>query len=539
MWISETSEWLSKHRLRVAQVIVLVLTPFFYMSAFPPFGVSEAAFVFIIPMLLWLRLKPSYKSVAWTSLAAAWLVWLVLIFWLRHVTVLGMVLLSGIVAAHFMVWSLGAAWLSRSFATSDSWHGLPLSLGVSALWIIVEHIRSWIFTGFPWLPLAASQWDQPIMLQGASVFGAWGLSFALVFLNAGIAGYFVRIVRYAKDRQSKAICPEFYVALVFFVWTTFVMGKELTGQQREPLFKAAVLQPAISQQLKWDADFFRETLEIIERNSLLLKPSEPDAIFWPEAVVPDAIKGYDLLETWANLLADQLEFPIFAGAFAIDDSDDSIWYNSVLLVRPEHGLFPKYYSKRHLVPFGEYIPFRSFWPWIETIVPLESDVYPGKEGLSLPLNLPERTVQVGPLICYEDVFPSVVRESVREGAGMLFVSTNSAWYGKSAAARQHMTHSVLRAVENRRIVVRSSNDGWSGWIDEYGRVRAELVDENGSMWIRGGATWNLDRDQRWKGVQTFYTKHGNWFVWVSYGLLAVCVALGLWIPNRKSTEIHA
>ncbi len=537
MWISEVSDWFTRRRMLVGQALALVLCSFFYMSAFPPFDVSEAAFVFIIPMLLWLRMKPSYKAVAWTSLAIGWLVWLVLIFWLRHVTIIGMVLLAGIVGAHFMIWSLGAAWLSRRFASENSWLGLPLALGVAALWVIVEHLRTWIFTGFPWLPLAASQWEHPIMLQSAAYFGSWGLSFSLIFLNAGIAGYLVRIVRYAKDRSSKAVCPEFYVSLICFAWMTFVMGKEIAGQDREDLFNAAVLQPAIPQQLKWDENFFRETLEIVERNSLLLKPAQPDVLFWPEAVIPDALKGYDLLETWANLLADKLGFPIFAGAFAIDEDNEDVWYNSVLLVRPEHGFFPKYYSKRHLVPFGEYIPFRESWPWIETIVPLESDVYPGREALSLPLNLPDRTIQIGPLICYEDVFPGLVRESVDEGAAMLFVSTNSAWYGKSAAARQHMTHSVLRAVENRRIVVRASNDGWSGWIDEYGRVRGELVDEDGSMWIRGGANWNLDRDKRWKGVKTFYTKRGDWFVWLNYGLLVLLVIFAGWMPDslRKAS----
>ncbi len=194
------------------------------------------------------------------------------------------------------------------------------------------------------------------------------------------------------------------------------------------------------------------------------------------------------------------------------------------MIRPEWGMYPKYYAKRHLVPFGEYIPLRRFWPWVEKIVPIEGDLYPGEGAALLPLSMPNRTINIGTLICYEDVFPDLARESTLEGAGILFVATNSAWYGKSAASYQHRAHSVLRAVENRRVVYRVGNDGWSGWIDEYGNVREELLDDNGSIWFSGGTTWSVDRDKRWKGRKTFYTQHGDWFVlccWAALALIGV------------------
>ncbi len=530
MWISEVSDWLARRKAIIAQAAACVFTTFFSIVAFPPFDVPEAGFALLIPMLVWFRFGPSLRRVAWTSFGIGWIAWFVLIFWLRHVTWFGLIALSAIVALHFMLWSVGAAWLSRRLQKGDPWAGAAFAVGVSALWVAIEFVRSWIFTGFPWLPLSASQWSRPVMLQSATFLGAWGVSFALVLLNAGIASYSVRIVEYARTRR-RAFCPEFYLALIVFVSLTFLQTRNISGQDREPLFRAAVMQPAIPQDEKWDNARARAILGEIERNTLRLSPMKPDVVFWPEATLPYPILGDETMRAWAERLAVEGGIPIVAGALARES--DEVWRNSVYLIRPEWGLYPNYYSKRHLVPFGEYIPLRRFWPWIEKVVPIEGDLYPG-DGVSLiPISMPNRTINIGPLICYEDVFPNLARDSVREGAAMLFVATNSAWYGKSGASAQHMAHSVLRAVENRRIVLRVGNDGWTGWIDEYGNAREELLDENGEIWFSGGTTWALDRDRRWKGEKTYYTEHGDWFVWCCWALLAIIGGVAFWYRPRN------
>lgn len=522
MWISRISEWLLAHRERLTHGAAVLLTTVFYVAAFPPFNVGESAFVCFVPFVLWLRFNPSYKLVFWTSLAIGWVSWLVLIFWLRHVTWGGMAALSGIMGLYFSLWALGTAWLSRRTLGKGMWSGIPLVLGSGALWVIVEHLRSWLLTGFGWLPLAASQWKQPIMLQSATEFGQWSVSFALVILNVGVAGYFVRIVGYAKTRK-KSLCPEFYVALSIMVWLTFMQLNKTSRQEREPAFKAAVVQPAVPQDEKWNSAFAQKILDRLERQSLLLKALEPDAVFWPEAVLPYPLNDDSTLEAWTLRLANELEVPLFAGALGIEEvtGEEDLWYNSVFLVEPKTGLFPHYYSKRHLVPFGEYIPLRSLWPWIETVVPLDSDIFAGEDTTLLPLRTENATIQVGSLICFEDVFPALARQSVEDGAGMLFVATNSAWYGRSGASQQHMAHSVLRAVETRRVVLRVGNDGWSCWIDEYGHVVESL-----GLFEQEWTAWDITRDRRWVGKKTPYVERGDVFVWACYGLLALCV---IWI----------
>ncbi|MDQ8205702.1 apolipoprotein N-acyltransferase [Pelagicoccus sp. SDUM812003] len=517
--ITRIAETLARHDRTIALAVFVALTPLLYVACFPPLTVNEAAFVFLVPFVIWLKFQPSNRQVFLVTTLVGWGAWIVIIFWLRHVTWAGMIGLSLVMGLHFSLWALGVAWLSRRSFGAGMWRGVPLAVGAAALWVVVEHVRGFIFTGFPWLPLAASQVEEPMMLQGASFFGSWSVSFALVFMNLGIASYLLRLVGYAQKR-SRQICPEFYLALSFLVGTTFLQLGASSGQQREKVFRAGVVQPNIPQNIKWDAAFANKVMNEVETATRWLGPLKPDAIFWPEASLPYPLNDDGALETWGTRLATSVGAPIYAGALAVEERETGdAWYNSVFLVRPEYGLFPLYYSKQHLVPFGEYIPLRWLWPWMEKFVPIDGDFLPGETAQLLPLYLGENALRLGSLICFEDVFPSIARRAVREGAGLLFVSTNSAWYGKSAAADQHRAHSVLRAVETRRPVLRVGNDGWTGWIDEYGSVRDQL-----DKWEQVSTVWQISRDRRWVGKQSVYVRYGDWFVWVCWGLL-ICSAL--------------
>ena len=140
-------------------------------------------------------------------------------------------------------------------------------------------------------------------------------------------------------------------------------------------------------------------------------------------------------------------------------------------------------------------------------------------------------LQAGPLICYEDIFPALARQQARAGADFLVVVTNDAWYGVEGGALQHAAHSVLRAVETRRPLLRCGNDGWSGWIDEYGfgyalenvggKPMPELMMDNrvsGTTYFRGAGVVSLNRDKEWTGQESFYVRYGDWFIAVSAGL---------------------
>ncbi|WP_052361312.1 nitrilase-related carbon-nitrogen hydrolase [Geminisphaera colitermitum] len=152
-----------------------------------------------------------------------------------------------------------------------------------------------------------------------------------------------------------------------------------------------------------------------------------------------------------------------------------------------------------------------------------------------------RTLRLGPLICYEDIFPALARANVRAGADLLVVHTNNGWFGEGDAAYQHAANAVLRAVELRRPVLRSGNSGWSGWVDEFGAIRAVLTrtpdgqvhtdrttgrspgpdSDQGTVYFRGHASFPVALDSRWMGRLSVYAQWGDWFVALS-AVLAAC-----------------
>jgi apolipoprotein N-acyltransferase len=199
-------------------------------------------------------------------------------------------------------------------------------------------------------------------------------------------------------------------------------------------------------------------------------------------------------------------------------------------------LIPKYYAKRALVPFGEYIPKGFGWiPHLNKLVGPTGRFEPGGEArtIFLDVNSTGNTLKVGPLVCYEDIFPDLARETTNQGADFLFVSTNNAWFGEEGCAEQHAAHSVLRAIENRRPVLRCGNAGWSGWIDEQGVRRSAMRDENGSVYFKGAATFSVSRNSSQINKKTFFSKHENWFVY----LCLPFIAIGCFIKGTKNHSV--
>src|SRR5690606_12316837 len=135
---------------------------------------------------------------------------------------------------------------------------------------------------------------------------------------------------------------------------------------------------------------------------------------------------------------------------------------------------------------------------------LEGRFAPGESAEPIEVVVAGKTLRLGPLICYEDDFPGLARATASTGADVLIVVTNNGWYGEEGMPFQHAAHSVLRAVETRRPVLRSGNGGWSGWIDEYGVIRDVLVNGDGSIYFRGGTVFPITRDSAWVGRQSFY-----------------------------------
>lgn len=502
----------------IPPLTAFVLSTLLYVVAFPLLDGAEAAYLFAVPFLIWAFSRPRLNVFLLTALASSFLAWFILLIWLRHVTWGGTAFLAfylGIIAS---LWFLAAGWVvprlvERSFAVR-----LLGILGLAGLWVLLEWVRSFFpFSGFPWLPLAASQWERPVLLQLASWTGAYGVSFLLIFFNLATAFYLRHLVVHRKTKKwALRLCPEFYIALFLLLGTIGLFFRTVSpsSTDREPLFTAGVVQPYIEQPLKWKQEEAQNNLATLAQQTTFVRLLDPDLLLWPEAATPWPIRGDAVMRRWTERFVHQLDRPLLMGNYA---HENQILHNGIFLVDPEEGLYGHYYAKRKLVPFGEYVPLRRFIPFVEKFVPFESDFQPGEDAAPIPVAIKGQVFQFGALVCYEDIFPSLVRQSVAMGADLLFVATNNAWYGEEGGAYQHAAHSVLRAVETRRPLLRCGNGGWSGWIDEYGRVRHVLTDQKGSIYFRGGELIRIDRDPKWVGRRSFYVRYGDWFVAVCAG----------------------
>ena len=507
----------------IATVLLTVLS-------FPPWRTPEFAYVFAAPALFWAYLRPGFRLFAATIIAAQAVAWTIILGWLHNVTWGGLILLGPFIGAWIGSWYLAAWWVMPRMLGRPVMTRLLALFGLAGLWVIIEWTRTWLLSGFPWMPLAASQWQRMSILQIASFTGEGGVSFVLVAMNIGFAAYTHRLMREHDKRGFNRRSQEFLAAMFLLLVCVATQVQQTFNRPRYamPVGRFAFVQPYIPQSVKWDPAQGPAILNTLETFTLAACPTKPDVILWPEATTPWAIKGDANTRAWVEHLVNTTGVPLVLGSIGIEPGKivgTEDWFNAVFAVDPGTGLQPRYYAKRKLVPFGEFVPLRPLLGWLGKFVPIGDDFGRGTDPSPLVVSIANRPVALGTLICYEDIFPSLARESVLAGADVLMVNTNNGWFGTGGAAYQHAAHSVLRAVETRRPVLRCGNGGWSGWIDEFGSVRAVLTQNpdgvvttdplravKGTVYFRGTQTVAVSADARWIGRQSFYVQHGDWFI---------------------------
>ena len=514
-------------------IIAGLLSALFWILCIPPFDFAEAAYIAFVPLLLWLYTKPTRRVFWLVAIGAAWVSWFVILIWLRHVTWFGTIALSGILAVICAAWLFFAKCILPQLVARNILLRILGFAGIAGAWVVLEWSRTWLLWGFPWAPLALSQWERPVVLQIAAWSGAYGVSFLLIFFNLCLAQTLRhRFMRRERKLWMGCFSPDLYVGMGALGFCIYIFFSALPHpDSAERMFTAAVVQPYIAPELKWDTNRELENLEILERQTRFVSSLESDVILWPEAATPWPVMGTPQMQLRVERLVNEIEKPILMGNLA-EDRVTKEWRNGVFLVKPGVGLSSDFYTKRELVPFGEYAP--PILSFIDKFVPVGGRFIPGKEVSLINLTVGGSVYRIGSLICYEDVFSNLARESARGGADLFFVATNNAWYGEEGGAEQHAAHSVLRAVENRRPVMRAGNGGWSGWIDSYGTVRDLLLDAEGTIYFRGGGAYTIVQFEEWSRQQSYYTRHGDWFVALSGGLALMSLLFCLYQPKLRS-----
>ena len=326
------------------------------------------------------------------------------------------------------------------------------------------------------------------------------------------------------------VCPDFYIAILVFI---FMLSPFFLFQNRDSgavqKFNVGLCQPYLREKWKGgNADIHKDTLA---RQTSFLGLMNPDFIVWPEASTPYALNQDS---AWVEALANKAGTPLLIGAVVKDE--DSI-YNTISEILPGSGFENNWYAKRILVPFGEYVPFP--FKWIPGLRKFVGPIGSFKEGQELKTftfkskSEGSDSLEVGPLICYEDIFPSLCRDIALSGVDLFFVSTNDAWFGEEGCAEQHAAHSVMRAIETQKNFLRCGNAGWSGWIDQNGYQREVLRDENGSIYFEGATSFTVSVPSQSSKNQSFYTIYGDWFAYICLGISAfLCVLV---IKNRTKS----
>jgi apolipoprotein N-acyltransferase len=531
---------------------VFLLTVFLTVGSFPPYDLPELAYLFALPAALWAYRRPPFRLFALATLGAQAVAWTIILGWLHNVTWMGLFLLGPVIGIWIGSWFLAARWLLPRLPGRSMPVRILAVFGLAGLWAAIEWTRTWFLGGFPWLPLAASQWHRASILQIAAYAGAGAVSFILVGMNLGVAAYAHRLFFERREGLARR-SPEFIVALLLLLACLMVYIREATdrGRYEVPLARVGFVQPDIPQSEKWDHDQDGAIFTILQNLTLEAASAKPTLILWPEASTPWALNSDHNLQTAMEDLVKRVGAPMVLGSVAFETqtapngSQTEQGFNAAFAIDPAMGVQPGFYAKRKLVPFGEYVPLRWLFGWLKKFVPIGDDFSRGARADPLFVRIDGQPIAVGTLICYEDIFPSLARASSKAGADVLVVVTNNGWFGEGGAASQHAANSVLRAVETRRPVLRDGNAGWSGWIDEFGSIRAVVLRDaagqvttspeaaGGTIYFRGTATADVTRDSRWIGRESFYTIHGDWFVCLA-GALAL---LGWLVVHREGPEI--
>ncbi len=394
-----------------------------------------------------------------------------------------------------------------------------LFLLAPALWTSLEWLRSThLEYGFSWLGLGYSQVANPALIQIAEITGIYGVSALIMAVNAalfaalneGLArGPETPFVRGTGARVLAAalllfFCAAGYGAVALKRWEAFASG--------EPAVTVGLAQGNIDQAIKWDPRFQDQVLDTYKNLTLQAAQAKPDLIVWPEAAIPFFYPLDEQGSAVVESIVDRAGTPLLFGSpFKLDGKDGPVLYNSAYLLSP-HGNIGGRYDKKHLVPFGEFVPFQNVLWFVQKMVEGVGNFGRGEEMTLFDLD-PHR---FGVSICFEITFPDLVREPVRRGAHFLVNITNDAWFGNSAASYQHMAMAAMRAVENRVPIVRAANTGVTGTLDPSGRMRqrTELFTE---AMVLTGIVPNT-------GGRTFYSRHGDVFSFLCIGVTVLLLA---------------
>ena len=343
---------------------------------------------------------------------------------------------------------------------------LPLLqvLLLPVLWVILEWSQTIGWAGVPWGRLSLGQVDTPVLLQISSLVGSYGVSFAVLLVNAALA---YALIRERSARVCYAIVAAPLAVLLVGGIVLQAVDTAVCEQEDTARVKVAAIQGNIGSADKWDMTA-KQAWRIYMRLTEEAAQEGAELIVWPETAIPTTLANRAAMLEEITTLASDYGVCVMVGTFT--ESENGELYNSIVTVLADGTFSDTVYSKRHLVPFGEYVPLRSLImavaPALGQLSQFTDALSPGEQSAVCTTDFG----RVGSLICFDSIYEALALDSVRHGAQLLAVSTNDSWFFDSAAVHMHNAQAQLRAAETGRYVIRAANTGVSSVITSRGEI---------------------------------------------------------------------
>lgn len=424
------------------------------------------------------------------------------LFWIATNTFAGAALAILINPLHYaIVW-----WLFRRIHRRNE----SLALwSFPVLWTAAEYLRQFSDLRFNWMNIAHTQTYYLPFIQFIEWTGYLGITLLLGFLSI-----FLYMILFKKQNLIRNLIGLSILIILPLLYGSIRLSE--LGKENFPTLKVGVVQPNMDPFKKWDAQFQDSTFTILRNCTYKLK--DADLVVWPETATPFYLRYKPNYLFQVYHIVDSLDIYLITGTPDVKyvSDNDYVTYNSAFFFSPNGRNFESY-NKIALVPAAESMPFKKAFPFLRKLDVGGGDFFAGKEftvftlkpelrkhritAISAKDSLADSEVKVATVICFDSVFPQIVRQFVKHGARILTIITNDAWFGNTSGPYQHAQYAVLRAVENRVSIARSANTGISMFIDPTGR-KHEVV----GLEKQAEIIYDLPVTQR----LTFYTRYGGW-----------------------------
>lgn len=487
----------------LGRAVALVVGGLALTLAFPATDWEALAWIALVPLLVTALDQPPRLAFFWGWLWSATF-FVTLLRWLGYtfvtysaipwpITWVPILALAGYCGLYPALVAAGVSWVARRAGPGRALAAAPF------FWVAGEWVRGHLMGGFPWGALGYSQYRTLPVIQIAELGGVDAVTLLVVIVNAAVAG--------ALRLAPRAAVAGLALAALTVAGALGFGFARLGAAPARGEVKVSIMQPSIEEPEKWDQRYTDETLRIYFALTTAAVAEGPDLLVWPETAAPTILRHDPQLVGALADLSRRSGVPLLVGSVDADGTPPK--YRNTAFLLTGRGIINRY-DKMHLVPFGEYVPLAGVIGFVRSWAAFISELEAG----SRPVVFEGAQAPFGVVICYEGIFPDLVREFVKGGARFVVNMTNDGWFGRTSGPLQHLAMYPFRAVEHRTAVVRAANTGVSAVVQPDGRIGGSLA-----LFERGILRGLVPLRQH----ETLYTRFGDWLAYLALAVSATSI----------------